>query len=240
MDYRSEAYREALANAIRTSSERLGISPVDLATAMSYETGGTLNPWQPGPRTQHGQHRGLIQFGEPQRQTYGVYEGMPVADHVVAAENYLRDRGVKPGMGLLDVYSTINAGRPGLYNRSDANNGGAPGTVADKVAGMGAHRQAAARLLGMEVGSVPAVTASPAVGVAPGAPAGSLPLSLAGAAPEGDSAEGDLLAKLSAYKPPAEPDFGPQPEFQRIRMASPPGLARARAFARAMGSMQLG
>ena len=35
-----------------------------------------------------------------------------------AAENFLRDRGVKPGMGLLDIYSTINAGRPGSYDRS--------------------------------------------------------------------------------------------------------------------------
>lgn len=36
-------------------------------------------------------------------------------------------------MSLLDVYSTINAGAPGLYDRSDTAAGGAPGTVRDKV-----------------------------------------------------------------------------------------------------------
>jgi hypothetical protein len=35
----------------------------------------------------------------------------------------------------------------GRYGKTDANNGGAPGTVADKVAGMGEHRLKAARLL---------------------------------------------------------------------------------------------
>jgi hypothetical protein len=37
------------------------------------------------------------------------------------------------GDGL--AYSIVNAGAPGRYNASDANNGGAPGTVADKVGG---------------------------------------------------------------------------------------------------------
>jgi hypothetical protein len=52
-------------------------------------------------------------------------------------------------MGMLDAYSIVNAGGPGLYNRTDANNGGAPGTVADKVNNqMSSHRAKAAALLG--------------------------------------------------------------------------------------------
>lgn len=121
---------------IRQAAEELGIDPVDLATAISYETGGTFNPTISGPTTKWGTHRGLIQFGEPQAQEYGVnwedpYGSQLGADGAIV--KYLRDRGVQPGMKLLDIYSAINAGAPGLYNRSDAAAGGAPGTVRDKV-----------------------------------------------------------------------------------------------------------
>ena len=55
------------------------------------------------------------------------------------------------GWGLLDLYSAVNAGKVGRYNASDANNGGAPGTVADKVnSQMGAHRAKATAFLGGE------------------------------------------------------------------------------------------
>jgi hypothetical protein len=108
----------------QAQAANFGISPSDLATAISYETGGTFDQWQAGPTTQWGQHRGLIQWGEPQRAQYGVTKDTSVDDQMKAVEAYLRDRGVKPGMGMPDMYSTINAGRPGLYDRSDANNRG--------------------------------------------------------------------------------------------------------------------
>jgi hypothetical protein len=122
---------------IQRTAQALGINPLDLATAISYETGGTFNPTQAGPTTQWGQHRGLIQFGEPQAKRYGVDWNDPLGSQLGengAVANYLRDTGVQPGMGLLDIYSAINAGGVGRYNASDANNGGAPGTVRDKVA----------------------------------------------------------------------------------------------------------
>lgn len=148
-----------LAAAIMASAERLGADPIDLATTISYETGGTFDPWQAGPTTQWGQHRGLIQWGEPQRAQYGVYEGMPVAEQLQSVERYLTDAGWQPGMGLMDMYSAVNAGRVGRYGASDANNGGAPGTVADKVNNqMGGHRNNALRLLGMG-GNTPAPSA---------------------------------------------------------------------------------
>lgn len=59
-------------DAIARGARDLGIDPVDLATAISYETGGTFDPDQWGPTTKWGRHRGLIQFGEPQRAQYGV------------------------------------------------------------------------------------------------------------------------------------------------------------------------
>lgn len=138
-----------LADAIKASSTRLGINPLDLATVISYETAGTFDPWKKGPRTQWGEHRGLIQWGEAQRERYGVTQDMSVTAQVEAAERYLKDAGVQPGMGRLDIYSAINAGGVGRYDRSDAHNGGAPGTVRDKVeTQMWDHEAKASALLG--------------------------------------------------------------------------------------------
>ena len=147
-----------LREGIRQSAEALGINPVDLATAISYETAGTFDPAKAGPTTQWGQHRGLIQFGEPQAREHGVDWNNPVASQLGpngAVVSYLRKAGVKPGMGLLDVYSAINAGGVGLYNRTDENNGGAPGTVYDKVKGMDAHRRKALAFLNGEIEGSP-------------------------------------------------------------------------------------
>lgn len=121
---------------IREAAEELGIDPVDLATVISYETAGTFNPTISGPTTKWGTHKGLIQFGEVQAQEYGVDWSNPYGSQLGrdgAIVKYLRDRGVTPGMKLLDIYSTVNAGAPGLHNRSDEAAGGAPGTVKDKV-----------------------------------------------------------------------------------------------------------
>jgi hypothetical protein len=131
----------------------LGLSPEDMATLMYYETGGTLNPTQRGPTTQWGQHRGFIQFGEPQAKQFGVDWNDPVRSQLGpdgAVVKYMLAHGFKPGMSLLDAYSTINAGAPGRYNASDANNGGAPGTVRDKVeTQMAGHRAKARAFLGL-------------------------------------------------------------------------------------------
>lgn len=137
---------------ILATANALGISPVDLATAISYETAGTFDPNKAGPTTQWGQHRGLIQFGEPQAKKYGVDWDNPVGSQLGpdgAVAKYLRDTGVQPGMGMLDIYSAINAGGVGRYGASDANNGGAPGNVRDKVENqMAGHRQKAMALFG--------------------------------------------------------------------------------------------
>ena len=112
-----------LAAAIIASAKRLGVDPLHIGTAISYETGGKFDPNLWGGKDKN--YLGLIQFGPEERKKYGVKEGQTVQEQMLAAENFLRDRGVKPGMGLMDIYSTINAGSPGLYNRSDAANGGA-------------------------------------------------------------------------------------------------------------------
>jgi hypothetical protein len=136
-------------------AERRGLDPIDVATAISYETGGKFDPTIKGPTTQWGTHEGLIQFGDPQGEKYGADFSSPEAawrsqlnPETGAVWGYLEDTGVKPGMGLPEIYSAINAGGVGRMGASDANNGGAPGTVADKVASMGPHRDKAAAFLG--------------------------------------------------------------------------------------------
>lgn len=129
------------------TAQAMGVDPVDLATVVSYETGGTFDPTKKGPTTKWGTHRGLIQFGEPQARQYGVDWKDPVGSQLGAngaIAKYLKAAGVKPGMGLLDLYSAVNAGKVGRYGASDTAAGGAPGTVYDKVTQqMGGHREKA-------------------------------------------------------------------------------------------------
>lgn len=155
---------EELRLAIIKHAERIGANPVDLANVISYETGGTFDPWQKGPTTQWGQHVGFIQMGEPQRQQYGYTPDKSIDQLVGASADYLVGEGYKPGMSLLDMYSIINAGAPGKYSATDAHNGGAPGTVAAKVNEMmGAHRQKAAALLGGAYSTAITASAPPMV-----------------------------------------------------------------------------
>ena len=141
-----------LASGIISTANALGMDPVDLATIISYETAGTFDPTKAGPTTQWGQHRGLIQWGEPQAQQYGVDWSDPIGSQLGpdgAIVRYFENAGWQHGMGMLDAYSAVNAGRVGRYNASDANNGGAPGTVRDKVENqMSGHRAKAEALLG--------------------------------------------------------------------------------------------
>lgn len=147
----SVTFNGDIRSGIIETADALGISAEDLATAISYETAGTFDPTKKGPRTQWGQHRGLIQFGEPQAKEYGVDWNNPIASQLGrngAIFKYLKKAGVKPGMKMLDIYSAINAGSVGRYHASDANNGGAPGTVRDKVEKqMSGHRKKAIAFL---------------------------------------------------------------------------------------------
>lgn len=148
------AWDDEYKNALLATSQKYGIDPLDLGTVQSYETGGTLDPWQKGPTTKWGEHRGLIQWGEPQRQQYGISQNSSLQDQMDASVKYLMDRGYKPGMSMTDMYSAINAGAVGRNNWSDAKNGGAPGTVADKVNNqMGEHRAKMAAFLGQQPGA---------------------------------------------------------------------------------------
>src|SRR5262245_6964920 len=129
------------------TANALGMSPEDLATIISYESGFKPDIWGGAG----GRHYGLIQFGPRERQQYGVDVNDPIGSQLGAqgaVARYFQGRGWKPGMSLLDAYSIVNAGSPGRYSASDTAAGGRPGSVYDKVTQqMSEHRKAAQQLL---------------------------------------------------------------------------------------------
>jgi hypothetical protein len=141
-----------LSDLIVQTANTLGMNPLDLATIISFETGGTFNPTQRGPTTQWGQHKGLIQWGEPQARQYGVDWNDPINSQLGpngAIVRYFNSRGWQPGMDGLNAYSIVNAGSPGRFNASDTAAGGTWGTVRDKwERQMDDHRLKASNLLG--------------------------------------------------------------------------------------------
>ena len=140
------------ADALKSAAAELGTSPEDLATVIGYETKGTFSPSIIGGAGNR--YQGLIQFGPTERKQYGANGGQSFAEQMPAVVRYLKHRGFKPGMGLLDLYSTINAGRPGLYNRRDMN-----GSVREHVARMQAGQGARARMFLEGKGAGPTVRA---------------------------------------------------------------------------------
>lgn len=221
-----------LAAEIRASAERLGVSPVDLATVISYETKGTFDPKIKGPTTKWGQHIGLIQPGEVQRERYGINPDAPLPDQFAGIERYLQSSGLKPGMGLLDLYSTINAGSPGRYTASDAASGGAPGTVADKVRSMSAHSVRARALLGEPIapGAAAPVSARAAVpGPVPNAaaPAGAAPFGMAPDTAADDQAFAQVM-ELMKRATAANEETALPPALAPLRVGQMPSFGAAR------------
>lgn len=113
---------------LKERAKTAGYNADDLMRVMNYESSSDPTRWG----GKGGQYFGLIQFGPEERKQFGVDTKNPSAQNQIdAIFKYLSARGYKPGMGLLDLYSTILAGSPGHYNRADQN-----GTVAQHVAKM--------------------------------------------------------------------------------------------------------
>jgi hypothetical protein len=113
---------------LRAAAARDGYSADDAMKVFGHES--SLDPTVWGGKG--GQYFGLFQAGPSERKDYGVDVVHPSArNQIDAFGRFLHGRGYKPGMGLEDMYSTVLAGRPGLYNRTDG-----AGTVAQHVARM--------------------------------------------------------------------------------------------------------
>jgi hypothetical protein len=127
-------------------ADRLGLSPADLAAIFSFETGGTLSPAEPGRGAAAGRV-GLIQAGPNEMREYGIHGGQTFAQQLEGVARYLKARGVRPGMGLPDLYAAINGGNVRAGWTADGN-----GTVARSEATqrrLREHRDQAIRRLGL-------------------------------------------------------------------------------------------
>src|SRR6185369_14729415 len=112
-----DAWQKDFVRAVNKSASELGVNAKDLALAMSYETGGTFDSSMRGGDT--GKRVGLIQAGDQEMKDYGISPDQTPAQQMEGVTKYLKARGLQPGMGLEDIYSTINAGKPGKYDASD-------------------------------------------------------------------------------------------------------------------------
>ena len=130
--------------ALVAAAQKLGVSPLDLATIISFETAGTFSPSIRGGAG--GNYQGLIQFGAPERRQYGVTPSQSFEEQVMGpVVRYFQDRFKGVGMStqgasLLDLYTTVLAGNP----RANRNARDSFGTSAvSGVQRMGPHRQKA-------------------------------------------------------------------------------------------------
>jgi hypothetical protein len=113
---------------LRDRAKSAGYNADDLLKVINYESSGRPDVW--GGKGKN--YFGLIQFGAPERKQFDVDTVHPNAQNQIDATfRYLSARGFKPGMGLMDLYSTVLAGSPGHYNRTDG-----AGTVSQHVAKM--------------------------------------------------------------------------------------------------------
>lgn len=103
--------------AIVTAANELGIKPEDLASVISQETMGTFNHQITGG--EGGNYKGLIQFGIPERKTYGYRDDMTFEEQMLGpVVRYLKDRGVKPGHGVREIYAAILTGNVSTLQKS--------------------------------------------------------------------------------------------------------------------------
>jgi hypothetical protein len=126
-------------------ASRNGWDPADIAAIASFETGGTLDPGEPGQGAAAGRI-GLIQAGPAEREKYGLGTGN-WDQEIRGIERYLTDRGATPGMSLEDLYATVNGGNPNAGYTPDGN-----GTVArspETMARLLEHRAQASERLGI-------------------------------------------------------------------------------------------
>lgn len=114
-------------------AQQLGISTKDLLTVISFETGGSMRPDQPGPRTKWGRHRGLIQMGEPQALENGVTDFNNLPQQFDGILSYLRKAGVRAGDDIYRIYAAVNTGSVNTGYKSDQAAGGTWGSANDKV-----------------------------------------------------------------------------------------------------------
>lgn len=141
--------------AIGYIASQLGVDPVDVATFINYETGGSLvsGRYRRGLDIwggDGGNYFGWIQFSPDNQRKYGVRPGMSAMQMAQAVTGYLKNAGIRPGDGLEMMYQAVQApaylGRARQLGRvigADSN-----GSLTDHIKRMRAqHRDVSARWL---------------------------------------------------------------------------------------------
>lgn len=130
------------AKSIIEHASELGISALDYATMLLYEGAGSLSTSTMGGKG--GKYMGPAQMGPWEQNHYGIKKGMGFDSYLDKTNQFLTDRGVRPGADLLTIYKAINGGSVNASaNASDGN-----GTIAQHVLQMMAKtRPAAAEML---------------------------------------------------------------------------------------------
>ncbi len=119
--------------ALVEAGNRLGISPLDLASIISYETGGTFSSKIKGGKG--GNYTGLIQFGKPEAAKYDIKNNNTFEKQLLnAVVPFFKDRFASvgrstQGASILDLYKTVNGGNPNVSSRASDGNG----TIAQHV-----------------------------------------------------------------------------------------------------------
>lgn len=125
---------------LRNKAQAAGYNPDDLLRVINYESSGRPDVWG----GKGGKYYGIFQAGPSERKQFGIDTVHPSAENQIdALMRFLPARGFKPGMGLMDLYSTVLAGSPGHYNRTDG-----AGTVSQHVAKMMGGQPVAAMVSG--------------------------------------------------------------------------------------------
>ena len=110
------------AMALVATAKRLGLKPEEFTALMSWESGGTLNPNVIGG--DGNQYKGLIQFSPDNQAKYGTSKQQSIAQQIPSIEQYLKDRGFKPGQhDIRHAYSAVLAGNASerYWGSSDSN-----------------------------------------------------------------------------------------------------------------------
>jgi len=102
--------------ALVNAANKLGVSPLDLATIIGFESGGTYSPNKVGG--EGNKYRGLIQFGPEEQKRYGVRPGQSFEDQIEkSVVRFFQDRfagagRTTAGASLTDLYRTVLGGNP--------------------------------------------------------------------------------------------------------------------------------
>jgi hypothetical protein len=118
-DKKATKPKSSKAEALIKAAQELGLDPVELGALISFESGGTFSPSKRGGDNDN--YLGLIQFGPEAREETGANAEQSFEQQMRSVVLYFKQRGYKPGMGILKAYATVLGGNPSVTDSADSN-----------------------------------------------------------------------------------------------------------------------